>query len=599
MSIILILAISLRFAYMTDYRNSNIYPVLEYSDSYSYFIWAKDISSGDLLGRGAFMKWPLYAYFLGFLFKFSKDNIAFVYLLQYILGAVNCVLVYFIGRKIFNEKSGFIAGLLCAWYGLFIFYDSLLVYTCLSLFLNSLLFLFILNIKDKPSKKKLFWAGVFSGICTITQANIVIFGILAILWVLRKNRLSWAKLLYDFSFFIFGLAIIIGGVALKNYLAEKDFVLIAGNAGFNFYSGNNPDASGTFFCPVNIGLNQEDMFRDSKVIANNKMGRNLNAREVSGFWFNKAIGFIREEPVKYLKLLLRKIAFVFSPKEFIHDIEYHFIAGKVRILKIMFMDLKLILPPALLGIFLGLRKFKESAPLYIALIALPVSISLFFVTARYRIVIVPYLMIFAGFGIFNLWEMLKNGKVFKFILLCAVLIAVSLLLNNLAMHLEKKASKNNAIVFDYHFMKAMDYKNSSDYQSAIRELELAHKVQPDNQGTVLQAGAIYFRLNDFRAAEGKFRAALKISPLSVDAYYNLGLIYNKQKRFTEARDMLKQALLLDPENVGAHFELGVSCKSLGDTGCARKEFGIALEKINRWRIQERAIIERELIALGK
>ena len=145
---IFILAISIRMVYLNQYQSTNIYPVLAHSDSYSYYIWAKDIASGVLLGDRAFMKWPLYAYFLGFLFRFVGENISAIYLLQFVLGAISCCLVYMIARVIFNKSIGFVAALLCVFYGLFMFYEGLLIYTSLSLFLNLILFLWILNIKD-------------------------------------------------------------------------------------------------------------------------------------------------------------------------------------------------------------------------------------------------------------------------------------------------------------------------------------------------------------------------------------------------------------------------------------------------------------------
>ena len=138
--IIFTLAMIFRVFYLKDLVKTSVYPVLPYSDGYSYYLWAKDIASGELLGNKAFMQWPLYAYVLGFLFKITANNVLLVYLFQFILGAVNCVLVYFIGKQLFNRIVGFTAGLMCAWYGIFIFHEGLLIYTSLSLFFNSLLF---------------------------------------------------------------------------------------------------------------------------------------------------------------------------------------------------------------------------------------------------------------------------------------------------------------------------------------------------------------------------------------------------------------------------------------------------------------------------
>lgn len=598
--IILVLALLVRVMYFKDYKNTEAYPILPYSDGYSYFLWAKDISSGDIWGSSAFMKWPLYAYFLGFLFKIFGSSVTLVYALQFVLGAINCVLVYFIAKVIFNEKIATLAALFCVWYAVFIFYDSLLIYNALSLFLNSLLFLFILHIQNYLTKKNLFWIGIFLGICTITQASIFIFGILAIAWILWQKKLSFGKLIYNFSCFIFGLSIVIGSVILRNYLVEKDFVLIAGNTGFNFYSGNNPKADGLFYAPSNIALYQDGMFRDAKVIAKMAVGRNLKTSEVSGFWFNKAITFVKSEPLGYLKLLFRKLRLLFSPREFIHELEYYSIVDKIRIFKIMFLDLRLILPFAFLGMLLNLRKFKKTALLYLILITLSFSIILFFVTTRYRLSMAPFLIVFASSGIFSLWEELGQKNYLRLGGLCIVLFLLFIIFDYRIFHKNRGSYlKESSLNFRYHLVKAMDYNNRSDYQNAIGEARTASKMQPNNHYCLLSYGAIYYNMHDFKMAEEKFKEAIRVFPLSVDAYYNLGLMYNKQQRFDEAKIVLEKAVSLDPDDVGAHFELGMAYKAKGNIKEAIREFNLAAKKINRWRTGERAIIEKELGDLNR
>lgn len=604
--IIFTLALLFRAMYLLDYKNTNIFPLMDYSDADSYSIWAKDIVSQDLLGSSkAFMKWPFYAYFLSFLFKLSGNNILSVYTFQFILGAINCVLVYFIAKTIFNEIVAFIAALLCVCYGLFIFYDGLLIYTSLSLFLNLLLFLFILYIKDNPNKKNLFWLGIFLGICTITQANIIIFGTLAIVWILwnkQKQRQESSSVVYLINYFLLfslGLFIVIGPVTLRNYLAEKDFVLIAGNIGFNFYSGNNPGATGTFYCPDNINLNQEDMFRDAKIVARMEAGRQLKTSEVSTFWFNKAIEFIRRHPLRYLKLLLRKITYLLNPNEPVHDLEFYFIKDKIRIFKLMFMDLKFIMPLGILGVLLGIKNFKKSVFLYLILITLSFSIVLFFITTRYRMALVPFLVIFASRSLISLWDAFREKRYFTFGRLCAVLILIFILVNYNKIfnrNIEKNL-QNNFSNLNYHFIKALTYENNSDYRRAIQELNSAYNINPLDRRVLFRLGVIYFYLKDLKTAEEKFKEVIKICPFCVDAYYNLGFLYNQQGRFAEAVGALERSIYLDPENMAANFELGRAYKSTGKFNEAKQKFELALQNISRWRTEDRKIIEKELAGL--
>ncbi len=585
--IIFLSALFVRFLYFSDYANTKIYPVLKYSDGDFYYEWARDIGSGDILGNKVFMKWPLYAYLLALLLKISKNSVSAVYAFQFMLGAVNCVLLYFIARAMFNRAVAFIAALLCAWYALFTFYDGLLTYSNLSLFLNSLLFLWILKIQHHPDIKNLFLTGIILGICTIAQTNIVIFAVPAVLWILRRERLSLVRALYVFSCFIAGLSIIIGTVFLRNYLVAKDFVLISGNVGVTFYSGNNPDSDGTFRPPFLMTRYLYGMNRDARIIAKMSLNREPKASEVSNFWFNKSLNFIRNEPARYIKLLFKKFVYLFSPKEVILDPEYGIIIDKAKVFKIMFLDLKFIMPLILFGVFLNLKRFKELGLLYLIIIAFSVSIISFFVASRYRIAMIPFLMIFASSGIFILWEAVRKKSFLRLALFMGV-ISVFVLVK----------PKENFVKFRYYIAQANNYTINSDYENALRFIKLAYAIEPNNPEAAFSLAGAYYDMKEFSMAEDKFKETIRIAPLSVDAYYNLGLLYIQQKRFKEAVRVLEKTIALDSDDILAHFELGRAYKATGNPKLARDEFNLALKKINRWRTDDREIIKNELTGLG-
>lgn len=598
--LIFVLALSLRIIYFTFIKNTSIFPVLHDSDGYFYTLWARDIASGDILGAHVFMKWPLYAYFLGSLFAIIGANFISAISLQFILGSLNCVLVYLIAKKIFNWKVGLISASFCIFYGLFIFYDSLFIYTSLSLFLNSLFFLAVLYAKEKVGRKNLFWLGAFLGTCTLTQGNILIFGLLAIIWVLISKKIVFWKFIQNFLYFLFGLSLVLGAVTLRNYLVGKDFVPVQASFGINFYLGNNPQATGTFFCPSNITMNQENMFRDSKIIARmERNGKDLKTSEVSSFWFRKSFGFINHNPAAFLKLFLKKLSYLFSPQEFIYDNEYNFIRDKIGFFNSLFMTLKFIFPFWILGMFFCLRKIKDTAPLYIIIFTIPLSIALFFVTSRYRMVMMPFAMIFSGFAIYEISKNLKQKRFLKFILF----VLAAFLMFLWPAHKESSAGRleylrGDSAIFDDHMYKAFDYEESGDYLSALKESELANKVEPRNRRALFRLGVLNYRLNNFKSAEDNFKVVIKIDGLSVDAYYNLGLIYNQQMRFNEAKVMLEKAVFFDPDDPKSHFELAMSYKSTGELLKAKNEFNLSLKNLSRWRYEDRKIIEAELKALA-
>lgn len=599
LSLIFALALFFRLAYLADYKNSAVFPVLAESDSDFYYQRANDIACGDIFNSKAFLKWPLYAYLLAFLFRVSANNVLLVYMLQFLLGAATCVVLYFIAREPFNAAVGLIAALLYAWYGLFIFYEGLLIYTSLSLFLNALLFLLVLKIRDNPNAKNLFWLGLFLGICTITQGNIAVFGILAVFWLLWQRRTGFKKSISYFLCFCLGLGLIFSVLILRSRIVDKEAALFTGNTGLNFYIGNGPEADGLLVWPKNLSPTAAAMLRDARAIARLDLGRELKSSEVSAFWFNKAMDFIKKNPYAYFRLLLKKTGYLFSPQELIFEPEYPFIRGQIQVFKFMFMDLRIILPFAFLGMLLNLRNLKKTGLLYLILFALTFSIILFFVQAKFRIMLAPYLMIFAGCGIFALWESFRGKRLLRLACLSSAL-GILFILSYLAAGSQKQSgyAQDNFAKFHHHFSRAIAYEKDADYPSALNELNLAARIKPDNHNVIYSRGAIYYGMHKFDQAEEQFKRAIAISPFFVDAYYNLGFLYNQERKFDEAIAVLKKAAFLDPDDIGVGFELARSYRAKGMLNEAREELRLILKKA-RYRPLDKAVIEKELAALEK
>ena len=228
--------------------------------------------------------------------------------------------------------------------------------------------------------------GVYVGVCTLTQSNILIFGCLAFIGIVwQHNRHALKKALRPFLCFFAGLSIVLGLVIFRNYWVEKDFVPVAGHLGLNFFTGNNAETTGLHYYPPYFTPTQEGIFRDARIIAEASSGRHLKTSEISHFWFLKSVEFIKSQPLKYLALLSRKFEHLWlDPREPLHDNEFAFLSKKIRIFKILFLNLRFILPFAYLGLIMNLKNLRKTALLYLVLATLSASIILFFVTSRYR-----------------------------------------------------------------------------------------------------------------------------------------------------------------------------------------------------------------------
>ncbi|MDP2905415.1 MAG: tetratricopeptide repeat protein [Candidatus Omnitrophota bacterium] len=592
---ILFIAVIIRAVYFMDFARTAVFNILPYSDSSYYFNWARDIAAGDILGGSrVFMKWPLYGYFLAGLFRIFGSSIAVVYALQFMLGALTCVLVYFIGKIMFNRAVGFIAALFYLSYGLFLYYEGTLIYTALSLFLNCLLFLYFLHISRTRGRAGFFWAGIFSGLCALAQANIILFAPLAALWVLRQRRADFSAGLYAMLLFFAGLSAVLGITACRNYIVEKDAALVTGHVGINFYLGNNPEATGLFYNPEYIAPDQEGMSKDARIIAELNAGRRLKTSQVSNFWLSKSFAFIKSDPRAFIGLMLKKVAYLFVPFEANHDTEYYLIKDKVRALRLVSPDLRYILPFFIVGAFLGLKQFRKNALIYIALAALSLSIVAFFVCTRYRIMLVPFMAVLAALAINSIWEAAVKKKYPAAALLCVSVVLVYALLSYSG---KAYPRANNYVRYRGAIQMASFYEVENDRAAALRELKQAALLNPGGRLLLLSLGNLYYNSGDYAAAEDNFRKAVRLFPLYADAYYNLGLMYNRQGRFKEASEALEELVRLDPMDAAAHFELGRAYRFAGQPRQAAKEFALAVKYIGAGRKAEIEQIRAESAGL--
>src|SRR5262249_7369985 len=133
--------------------------------------------------------------------------------------------------------------------------------------------------------------------------------------------------------------------------------------------------------------------------------------EVSRFWTNRSLDYIRADPGAWLTLMARKAALTFSAAE-VSDTECQDVYAEwswlLRILRPF--DFGLLLGMAVLGAVLTVSSWRRLWLLYAIGATYAVSVVLFFVLSRYRFPLVPVLMILAAGGLAELIELARRGR---------------------------------------------------------------------------------------------------------------------------------------------------------------------------------------------
>src|SRR3972149_11496101 len=98
--IIFLTALTLRIVYTFQLKSGS--PLYDFPvvDALMYDSWGWKIAQGDWLGERIFYDPPLYAYFLGIIYKIFGHNYLAPRIIQALLGSLNCVLIYFVTKRL-------------------------------------------------------------------------------------------------------------------------------------------------------------------------------------------------------------------------------------------------------------------------------------------------------------------------------------------------------------------------------------------------------------------------------------------------------------------------------------------------------------------
>jgi len=184
---------------------------------------------------------PGFPLLLAGLYTISYKNYLLVYLVQCLLGALTCVLTYFVARRLLPESQARVSGMLAALYFPSVYLSTLflsepLFSACLALGL-----LLFIQYLQSQSLVSLTTAALTLGFATLTRPfSLLLLPIfLGILVISTRITSRWSRCLAPLLIFGLGFLVPIAPWTVRNYRVHKKFVLVATNGGSTFYGGNN------------------------------------------------------------------------------------------------------------------------------------------------------------------------------------------------------------------------------------------------------------------------------------------------------------------------------------------------------------------------
>ena len=572
-------------------------------DSAEYDRWARELAAGNWLGSEIFYQAPLYPYLLGVVYAVFGSDVIVVRICQAVLGSVAAVLLAGAGSRFFSPRAGIAAGAVLALYGPAIFVAATLQKSVVDIFLlTGLLWLLGTTLDGTPPTGRWVAVGALLGALCLTRENaLILVAALGIwLWLERRERHDWLR---QAALVVAGVAIVLAPVALRNGIVGGEWHLTTSQFGPNFYIGNHADADGAYQ-PLRYGRGDAAFERDdATALAEAALGRDLTPAAVSRYWLGRALQDITAYPARWLGLLVRKAALTFNAVEVIDtESQYAHAEHSIPLAATGWLThFGLLVPLAVVGI--AVTWSRRLLPLYLMLGMYAASVIGFYVFARYRYPLAPFLVLFAAAGGDHLVRVARRAAtvaraplVAAIVLACAVGANWPLLskdhmraasYNNLATAYREQGDLPRAIeLYETALSLDPDYAQahsnigsalaaSGEPDRAIEHYRLAIAADPDTGDLRYNYGNALLAANLYAEAAEQFRFAVEAWPEDAEAYNNLGIALASAGSMADAAEAFREAVRLDPAGALAHRNLGVALEELGDPAGAQRHYAEA------------------------
>ncbi len=640
--VIFTVALLVRLTYLFEIRNL---PFVESPmvDASSYDQWARRIAGGDWWGEKVFYQAPGYPYFLAVVYTIFGTSVWAAHVVQMVIGALSCVLIYLAGRLWFNSAAGATGAMILAFYAPAIFYDGLIQKAGLGLFLLSLFMYVLARAHRGPNARTFALCGMVAGLLALTRENAALFVGMAPVWIALhfKDRPRVIRLRWSAAFLLTVSAVLVP-VAVRNLAVGGTFAFTTTQFGSNFYIGNNPDATGLYKPLIPGRGNPQFERRDATVLAQRAVGAALTPGEVSRYWFRRGLEFVREEPRAWLTLLWRKWLLVWNYYE-IPDAEAMVAYSDESMLLNGLGTVShfgLLAPLGAAGIVMTLNRRRELWILYVLLILYAAGVALFFVFGRYRLPLVPFLALFAGAACVGAYKWLRSKSIGRLVPPAAVAAAAALAANqsilsesffqscayaNLgkiclgagrerkaeqyltraiemnpeyhpgqvtlgllrlwqgrtdeAISLIRKGVALNPSVASSHKILARALSQRGDREEAIASYRQALQLQPDLTPARRELASQLIKKDLVEEAMAELEQAAALAPRDAGVPFDIANIHRNADRLAEAVAQYQRAIELDPTFAEAHSNLGTVYGRLGELEAAVRHYRLAIAAV--------------------
>lgn len=573
-------------------------------DAEEYHQMALSISKGAVPEFIAYRP-PLYPLLLGIIYMVFGAGALIPRLFQILLGVVSCVLVQRIGTRLFDPMSGFFAGLAASLTGMMIYFDLELLPTSLFVFLTLLLVNEMLKVESGAGSA--LKSGLWFGLACLCRPTLLPFFPVAALWLSkgsngRKNSGIFAAI----------VLIVMTLSTISHTLIKNGPVVVSAQGGVNFLIGNNAGSDGmTASLP---GYGSGWSWDTIESWAEAYRGQKLNPYEVDKVFWKIGFSDIQSDLGGFFSRIIRKAGLFWNRYEISSNRDLYYHARSFPMIGVLMkFGFVLFLPFALTSFVVGYKSRNIRLICYLIFVYY-ISILPFFVNARFRHPLTPFLIILAV-GSIGYWIKQIKAREFSkkhFLPTLAFLIGVVLpfsanshidperwdyglftegkvlersgrLTEAEQNYLQALEHNPHAPYVNYHLAELM--RNKGNLRNAVKYYQRELEIQPQFSKGWNDLGVIFVDSGDQEEALRCFEKAISIQPGLSEAGRNAARIYGykgiaaaERADWGETLADAKRASDLDPTDPVYHVLLLEAKFFIKDTLGISSELELILNK---------------------
>jgi 4-amino-4-deoxy-L-arabinose transferase-like glycosyltransferase len=542
------------------------------SDMYAFLEWAKAILEGDILGidtyhpyfewmqaialqetwyhwwggKAIFQQAPLYPYWLAGILGLSNGSIELAVLIQLVLGALHPLVMYCLARRLFNDYAGCIAAALTAFYGPLIFEQGALSRDWISPILEPLALLVLL--KAQSDRQWRYWsiAGAVLGLAVLAKETILLFFPFAFIWIFVINRRAINRGFAAACLVVLGLLLVLSPLIIRNALVGAPILSISNRMAEGFIEGNAADGFplGLFYPPSMRAILERSNGQTFAVI-------------------RETIKTYTGNPYRFVELQLLKLRGIADPFEIPNNL--NFLYG-LEISPILRFTLRygIIAPLAVVGFLCSLKMWRKHLLIGLFGLATLGSLMSTIILGRYRLILVPVLIVYAASGVTTVAELLWRKRLCMAMAVVALIFGVAAIQHWVLPIPLLREMPYFSVHGPLYSLAARIYATEGKFDHAFEELRRL-RIQGERYPAFAdQLLSISLHEGDYRVAwamqlldEGRPETAREQLALAEVAYadhshlsrphYNLGLLYLKFSEPSKTQASFERFLEVEPE----------------------------------------------------